>query len=103
MKRPIALLALLLITGLAFLPACSTTPADPETAGVSVSDRDIETDVLDRLRQDPMTERFPLSVTSEEGVVTLAGFVRSEAARMRAVSIARGASGVKGVIDNLTE
>ena len=49
-----------------------------------------------------MTGRYPLSVTCEEGVVTLTGNVRGEPAKMRAVSVARGAAGVKGVIDNLT-
>lgn len=102
MKRLIVLLALVATSGLVFLPACSTAPADPAGAGASSSDKDIAADIQDRLRQDPMTGRFPLSVTSEEGVVTLSGNVRSEAAKMRAVSVARGAAGVKGVIDNLT-
>jgi osmotically-inducible protein OsmY len=89
-------------SGLVFLPACSTAPVDPGSADASTTDSDIEDDVQDRLRQDDMTGRYPLSVTSEEGVVTLTGFVPTEAARMRAVSVTRGASGVKGVIDNLT-
>lgn len=101
-KRIIALLALVVASGLVFLPACSTTPADPAGAGVSGSDSDIVADIQDRLRQDSMTGRYPLSVTCEEGVVTLAGNVRGEPAKMRAVSIARGVAGVKGVIDNLT-
>ncbi|MFH0909864.1 MAG: BON domain-containing protein [bacterium] len=98
-----ALLVLMAAFGLALLPACSTVPIDPESAAASNSDRDIEADISDRLRQDSMTSRFPLSVVSEDGVVTLAGTIGSEAARMRAVSMARGAAGVKGVIDNLSE
>lgn len=102
MKRIIVLLALVMASGLVFLPACTTAPSETGSAGEASSDGDIEADVQDRLRQDATTGRYPLSVSSEEGVVTLTGFVPSEAARMRAVSLTRGAAGVKGVIDNLS-
>lgn len=101
MKRFMVLFALMLVCGLALLPACSTVQ-DDQAAATAQSDKDIESDIRNRLRQDSMTDRYPLGVASEEGVVTLTGFVGGEAAAMRAVSVARGADGVKGVIDNLT-
>ena len=62
---------------------------------------DLSRIVMARLTEDPFLERASIQATSDEGVVTLRGMIRSEAQRMRALSIARSTAGVRGVIDSL--
>jgi osmotically-inducible protein OsmY len=102
-RRSIAMLGVMLAASLPLLSGCTTADkTGSEASSVSVSDRDIVDDVIDRLRQDPVTSRYPFSITSDAGVVTVGGSIGYEDARVRALSIVRGAPGVVGVIDNLT-
>ena len=84
-----------------FSGGCSTYQGS-EMISEQPTDNDVVMDVLDRLSSDGVTKNYNISVTSESGVVTLAGFVRDQNARFRAVSIARGTSGVKDVVDKLS-
>ena len=102
MKRAIAVIMLMLTAVLPFGAGCSTSGAPADVSGAAASDKDIVDDVIDRLRQDPVTYRYPFSIASDEGVVTIGGIVGYEDARLRAISIVRGAPGVKGVVDNIT-
>ena len=86
-RRGLAGLALVALTG------CGTLSGSP--AG------DLADDVRGRRANDPLTGRCLISVSITDGVVTLDGRVPDESVRMRAKGIARGAEGVKGVVDNL--
>lgn len=86
-RSGLALLALMAMAG------CGTLA---ESAG-----SDVAADVRGRLSDDPLTSRSIIAVSVMDGVVTLDGRVPDESVRMRAKSIARGAEGVRGVVDNL--
>lgn len=96
--RRLVLAVAALAAGLALAGGCATAGQ----AGDVLTDHDIVTDVQDRLRNDEMTSRYTYDVQAEQGVVTLTGFVQNETVRARALNIARGAEGVKGVVDNLS-
>ena len=92
MKKHI--LAMTFAASLLAAAACSTMSGAPEGSDPSIRD-----DVLERLHTDALTSRAAFGVAVNDGVVILSGSVRDPALRMRAKAIARGASGVKGVID----
>jgi osmotically-inducible protein OsmY len=94
----IALTVAALAAGLTLIAGCATS----DQAESVLSDEDIVMDVQDRLRNDSMTAKYTYGVQSDQGLVTVTGFVQNEAVRARVLDIARGAEGVKGVVDNLT-
>ena len=53
-----------------------------------------------RLNDDSMVGRSTLSATVENGLATLSGVVRDEAARQRAIQILRGTPGIFDVVDH---
>lgn len=77
----------------------TTTPAQP--AG-DTTDAGLTTSVQARYYDDDAVRGRNISVHAENGVVTLRGTVESEAARDRAVSLAREVQGVRDVRDELT-
>ena len=65
------------------------------------SDSDIRRDVEDELRWDPDIDATDIAVSVSNGVVTLAGFVRSYMQKYHADSDAKRVAGVLGVANDL--
>ena len=81
----------------------TTTPTTTPTQATSeAADARITTRVQARYYGDDQVRGRNVSVATENGVVTLRGAVQSDAARQRAVSLAREIQGVKDVRDELT-
>jgi len=66
-----------------------------------VSDEEIKGSVTEALRSDEMLEASPITVTVEDGIVTLVGGVDSETKKRHAEAIVRGLEGVESVVDEL--
>ena len=114
MNSTIATRSLLIIglsSAMAFaLPACTSNPNKTgaektgevvgnaaEKTGEVVSDSWITTKVKSQFAADDLVKALDINVSTNGGVVTLAGIVESSAARNRAISIAKGTKGVKRV------
>jgi hyperosmotically inducible protein len=69
--------------------------------GEKLDDAGITASVKAKLADDPMVKARDIDVDTVQGVVTLSGKVQNESERMRALQIARSASGVKSVTNNL--
>ena len=65
------------------------------------SDDTVTSAVKSRLAEDAALKPSQVNVASKGGVVTLTGNVASQADKEQAVQIARGATGVSDVVDNL--
>ncbi|UVK41006.1 BON domain-containing protein [Mesorhizobium sp. AR10] len=65
------------------------------------SDEDVRKDVESELRWDPDVDATDVVVTVREGVVALAGIVRSFSERWEAESAAKRVAGVRGVANHL--
>ena len=83
-------------------PSAATNTAAPTQAASESTDAGITTRVQARYYGDDQVRGRSVSVATENGVVTLQGAVGSEAARQRAVSLAREVQGVREVRDELT-
>ncbi len=88
------------------LAACAPNgyrePQDSAELERDIADRNIESRVRIALSRDPQTAPYDsIRVRSEGGVVALDGKVAREAARARAVQVARECDGVVDVIDGL--
>lgn len=81
-------------------PAVNT--ATPAPAGAETTDAGITTSVQARYYGDDQVRGRNVSVVTQAGVVTLRGQVESEAARQRAVALAREVQGVTDVRDELS-
>lgn len=114
MNSTIATRSLLIIglsAAMAFaLPACTSNPNKTgaektgeivgnaaEKTGEVVSDSWITTKVKSQFAADELVKALDINVSTNGGVVTLAGIVQSNAARNRAISITKGTKGVKRV------
>jgi osmotically-inducible protein OsmY len=71
------------------------------TAACGSTDGGITTAVKSKMAVDDAVKAYQVDVDTHEGVVTLNGTVGSNAARTRAVMLARDTDGVRDVIDNL--
>ncbi len=89
--------ALLLVTSL--LPIAML--ACGKTIGETLDDATITTRVKTALLNDTPVSFAQIDVATSAGVVTLSGDVRSKAEADRAVQLARGVAGVKGVRSTL--
>ena len=67
------------------------------------NDAEIASDVRARLADDVTVGRYLIGVQVQDGVVELTGTVRPAGDRARAVAIARGTGGVRGVVDRTTD
>ena len=76
--------------------ACSSTPKQ-EGTGEYVDDSVITTKVKAAIFNDPSLKVAEINVETFKGVVQLSGFVSSHDAANKAVTLARGVSGVKSV------
>ena len=72
-----------------------------QTVGAVVDDSVITAKVKTELIADPQTKAGQINVTTENGVVQLAGFVDSSTEKAKAEEIARSVSGVRGVRNDL--
>jgi hyperosmotically inducible protein len=72
-----------------------------ESVGAVVDDSVITAKVKTELIADPQTKAGQINVTTENGVVQLAGFVDSAAEKSKAETIARSVSGVRSVRNEL--
>ncbi len=88
--------AFFLAIALASTVGCSSTP-QREGVGQYFDDSVITGKVKAALVEDPTTKATEINVETFKGIVQLSGFVSSQAAANRAVDLARGVGGVKGV------
>jgi len=65
------------------------------------NDSEIQKDVLDELKWDPSFEDDDVAVAVRDGVVTLAGYVKSYADKWRAERVVSGVKGVKAIANDL--
>jgi osmotically-inducible protein OsmY len=72
-----------------------------QKTGEFVDDSAITAKVKTGLFNDPVTSGWNISVITKDGVVMLAGTVKSAREKDRAQEIARGVAGVKSVRNNL--
>jgi len=73
----------------------------PNTEIAMKSDRDIERDVKEELEWNPDLEASDIAVSVKDGVVTLAGFVKSYTDKYEAETAAKRVAGVSGVANDL--
>ena len=66
------------------------------------SDAGITTKVKSKLAQDDTVKASQVNVDTKDKVVTLTGTVDTDAAKSRAVELARDTTGVRDVVDNLS-
>jgi osmotically-inducible protein OsmY len=87
-----------LAASLVSVMGCST----PQRETVQyLEDSDVTTKVKAAIYNDAMAKDNEINVSTYKGVVQLSGFVSSQAASDRAVDLARSASGVKGVSNDM--
>ena len=65
------------------------------------TDNEIERDVKDELQWDPDLDATDIAVSVKQGVVTLAGFVKSWSDKYEAEAAAKRVSGVRGIANDL--
>lgn len=66
------------------------------------TDRNLEKDVQDAFKWDPLLKHVALTVNVHEGLVTLTGEVQSYQEKLHAESIAKSINGVKSILDHIT-
>jgi hyperosmotically inducible protein len=79
-----------LLAGLCFVTSCALT------------DTGITTNVKAKFMADDLVKSSQLEVTTKDGVVTLTGNVDSEAAKAKAIELAKATTGVKNVVDMIS-
>lgn len=97
-------LPILILAGIAITltsTGCSTPYRNPAGHQVMDVDQDIQRIIYTRLQSDPVTATQGFGVEVQNGVVTLYGATSSTSARMAAVNIAGGVSGVRQVISRI--
>src|SRR6202045_4970796 len=72
-----------------------------QRGGTMRSDSDIKRDVEDELRWDPDVDSTDIAVTVKNGVVTLAGFVKSYSDKYEAEAAAKRVAGVVGLANDI--
>jgi len=73
----------------------SGSSADSRRGSSKVSDSDITASINSAFKQDPELAAASISVSSDNGVVTLSGNVPNAQSYNRAISLARGVEGVR--------
>ena len=92
--------AVFLAVTLASVVGCAST-SQHEGTGQYLDDSVITAKVKAAIFDDATTKVLEINVETFKGVVQLSGFVSSQAAANRAVELARGVSGVKGVTNDM--
>ena len=71
------------------------------TVGCAQTDSGITTKVKSKFAADDMVKAYQIDVDTADHVVTLRGDVETQAARMRAMELARSTDGVRDVVDQM--
>ncbi len=100
MKLGNYLSAVFLAVTLASVVGCAAT-ATHEGTGQYIDDSVITAKVKAAILDNDTTKVLEVNVETFKGVVQLSGFVSSQAAANKAVELARGVSGVKGVTNDM--
>lgn len=98
MQRSIAVILLSAVMASVAVSGCTSSPSRQST-GELIDDGVITTKVKTKLIGDPVTKAHQINVDTFKGTVSLSGFVESNEARIRALSLAREVEGVKSVKD----
>ena len=77
--------------------SASTSLSDNARRGPKVSDSEITASIKDAFKQDALLSNASITVTSDQGVVSMSGRLTARAAN-RAMSLARAAPGVYRVV-----
>lgn len=111
MKRFI-IIALLVVLGAGFTACTATKNAGTavsegtreaaEKTGEVITDASITAAVKMKMADDETVKASNIDVDTKDGVVTLTGFVSSQAERDKAIDLARSVDGVKNVQARLT-
>jgi hyperosmotically inducible protein len=80
----------------AAIVGCAATP-DHESTGVFFDDATVTSKVKAELIEDPLTKARDISVTTDQGVVQLYGFIDSKEQGDEAVRLAKSIPGVRSV------
>ena len=91
---------LVLLVLVQFLLAGCTTLTG-ETAGQSIDDTVLTSEIKARLGDEKLINTTRISVKTERGVVYLTGAVGTSEERNKAISIAKNVKGVREVVDHL--
>jgi osmotically-inducible protein OsmY len=94
------LLSLLLLGGIAFSTACSST-ATKQSTGEYIDDTAITAKVKSAFVKDDSVKANDVQVETFRGVVQLSGFVDSSVQKQQAEAVARGVNGVRDVTNNI--
>jgi len=92
--------AVFLAVTLTSVVGCAST-SQKEGTGQYFDDSVITTKVKAGIFDNPTTKATEINVETFKGVVQLSGFVSSQDAANRAIELARGVSGVKGVTNDM--
>jgi hyperosmotically inducible protein len=92
--------ALLLALPLVTVVGCASTQKQ-EGTGEYIDDTVLTGKVKAAIFNDPMLKSAEINVETFKGMVQLSGFVSSEAAATKAVSVARSVQGVKSVKNDM--
>jgi hyperosmotically inducible periplasmic protein len=101
---------LALAAGLAFFAAGCSPKADgvaaptvpATTVGMEIDDTVVTTRVKTALIEHNDTKGFDIKVETRKGLVQLSGFVDNRSQADRAIAVAKGVEGVKGITDAMT-
>lgn len=99
MIKKLALASAIAVSAL-YITGCAVV-RDQQSVGSYVDDATATTQVKARFADDPVVSAMSIKVETLKGVVQLSGFAKSAEERNTAETIARGASGVKGVINDI--
>ncbi|MGZ8216221.1 BON domain-containing protein [Methylomagnum sp.] len=94
---PLAVIAVILACAPAITRAADPDNPSAARAGEAIDDSVITTKVKAAYVQDPLVGALDIHVETVQGTVRLSGFVRSEAERERAATLAQAVEGVKDV------
>ena len=97
-RRHTAAVMLAVLMGSTVMVGCSSTPTQ-QSAGQAVDDGVVTAKVKAALVADPVTKAHQINVETFKGTVQLSGFVENDAARSRALQLARDVDGVWRVKD----
>ena len=92
--------AILLALAFATILGCAGS-STKESTGEYFDDTWITTKVKSALVEDPQIKSAEINVETFKGVVQLSGFVSSQTAANKAMELARGIAGVKGVTNDM--
>ncbi len=99
MMKSLLTLPLALITGLAAVSLANE--AEPAAASGIPTDDQITRSIEKTLRYDPRVHSADLEVSTEEGIVTLTGFVENLPMKRFAIELTETRAGVRSIVDRL--